>query len=139
MITQGMCVSFKRELFEGVHDFTSDTFKLALYVSTASLHPSTTTAYTASGETTGDGYTAGGIDLTAAAPATSGLYALCDFDDATFSSVSITARGGLIYNSSKSDKAVAIIDFGIDKTKIASDFVVRFPAADTTNAIIRIV
>lgn len=139
MITQGMCVSFKRELFEGVHDFTSDTFKLALYVSTANLHPSTTTAYTSSGETTGDGYTAGGISITAVAPTTSGLYALCDFDDATFSSVSITARGGLIYNSSKSNRAVAIIDFGIDKTKTASDLIVRFPSPDTSNAILRIV
>lgn len=139
MITQGMCVSFKKELLEAVHDFTSDTFKIALYLESADLHPSTTTAYTATGESSGTNYSAGGATLTAVAPTTSGLYAISDFADVTFSSVTLSARGALIYNSSKSNRAVAILDFGVTKTKTATDLEITFPSPDSQNAIVRIV
>ena len=145
-ISQAMCTSFKVELLNGIHAFgttvarggtTADTFKLALYTSSASLDASTT-AYTTSNEVSGTGYTAAGAALTAVAPTSSGTTAFLDFNDLTFSSSTITARGALIYNDTQSDKAVAVLDFGGDKTSKAGDFTVVFPAADATNAIIRI-
>lgn len=139
MITQCVCTSFKVECFKAIHDFTAttgDTFKIALYDSTASLGPDTT-AYTTTGEVSGTGYSAGGITLTSVTPTSSGYTAICDFADATFSTVTLTARGALIYNSTKSNRAVAVLDFGIDRTKTAENFVVTFPSADSDNAIIR--
>lgn len=142
-----MCTSFKQELLYGVHDFdasTGDTFKMALYTSSATLDASTT-AYSATNEVSGTGYTAGGQDLTNVNPTTSGTTAFTDFADETWTTATITARGALIYNStpnttsiSVSNPAVVVLDFGADKTSTAGDFTVVFPTADASNAIIRI-
>ena len=139
-ITQAMCTSFKQEILEAVHNFKNsggDTFKIALYTSSASLGAGTT-AYTTSNEVSGTGYTAGGNTLTNVDPTTSSTTAYTDFSDTTWSSASFTARGALIYNDSDSDKAVAVLDFGADKTASGGDFTITFPAADASNAIIRI-
>jgi hypothetical protein len=139
-ITQAMCTSFKVEILQGVHNFTNttgDTFKIALYTSSATLDASTT-AYSATNETSGTGYTAGGNTLTNVTPTSSGTTAFTDFADTTWSTATITARGALIYNSTQSDKAVAVLDFGSDKTSTAGDFTIIFPTADASNAIIRI-
>jgi hypothetical protein len=135
-----MCTSFKVELLTGTHDFTNstgDTFKLALYTSSATLDASTT-AYTVTNEASGTGYSAGGGTLTNVTPTSSGTTAFTDFADLTFSSATITARGCLIYNDTDSDKAVAVLDFGGDKTSTNGDFTIQFPTADASNAIIRI-
>lgn len=139
-ITQAMPTSFKQEILVGEHNFTTstgDTFKIALYTSSATLDASTT-AYSATNEVSGTGYTAGGNTLTTVTPTTSGTTALVDFADTSWSNASFTARGALIYNSSKSNKAVAVLDFGGDKTVSAGTFTIQFPAADASNAIIRI-
>jgi len=139
-ITQAMCTSFKQELLTGTHNFTNgtgDTFKIALFTSSATLDASTT-AYSTTNETSGTGYTAGGNTLTNVTPTTSGTTAFTDFADTTWSTASITARGALIYNSTDSDKAVVVLDFGADKTSTAGDFTIQFPTADASNAIIRI-
>ena len=139
-ITQAMCTSFKVELLQGVHNFTAstgDVFKIALYTSSATLDASTT-VYTTSNEVVGTGYTAGGNTLTNVTPTSSGTTAFTDFADTTWSTATITARGALIYNSSDSNKAVCVLDFGSDKTSTAGNFTIVFPTADATNAIIRI-
>jgi len=139
-ITQAMCTSFKGELLTATHDFTlstGDTFKMSLYTSAATLGAATT-AYTATNEVSGTGYTATGQAMTNVTPSTSGTTAITDFADVTWSTATITARGALIYNDDKSDKAVIVLDFGADKSSTAGDFVVTFPAADASNAIIRI-
>ena len=140
-ISTAMCTSFKQEILEAVHNFKNtggSTFNLALYTSSASLDASTT-AYTTSNEVSGTGYTAKGASLTRVAPSTSGTTALTDFSDLTFSSSSITARGALIFNDSASgDPSVCSLDFGADKTSSSGDFTIQFPAADASNAIIRI-
>jgi len=138
-ITQAMCTSFKQECMVGTHDFTvttGDAMKIALFTSTATLSAATT-AYSTTNEVTGTGYTAGGVALTNVTPTTSGTVAFADFADAVFSTVTITARGALIYNSTDSNKAVAVLDFGADKTATAGNFTVQFPTADSTNAILR--
>ena len=144
-ISQAMCTSFKQELLVGTHNFTAssgNTFKLALYTSSASLGASTT-AYTSSNEASGTNYSATGAALTSVTPTTSGTTAICDFSDLTFSSATVTARGGLIYNTttgggSSTTDAVIVLDFGGDKTSTAGDFTIQFPTADASNAIIRI-
>ena len=140
-ITQAVCTSFKQEILVEGHDFTAttgDTFKIALYSSSATLSASTT-AYSATNEVSNSGtYTAGGGSLTAVTPTTSGTTALCDFADASFTSATITARGALIYNSSASNKAVVVLDFGGDKTATSGTFTIAFPAADASNAILRL-
>jgi hypothetical protein len=142
-ITSAICTSFKQELLVGTHNFTAttgNTFKIALFTSSASLGASTT-AYSTSNEITnssGTAYTAGGASLTSVTPTTSGTTALCDFSDVSFSSASFTANGALIYNSSQSDKAVCAIAFGSDKTVTSGTFTIQFPTADATNAIIRL-
>ena len=139
-ISQAMCTSFKQELLEAVHNFKNsggDTFKIALYTSSASLGAGTT-AYTTSNEVSGTGYPAGGNTLTRVDPSSSGTTALTDFANSTWGSSTITARGALIYNDTDSDKAVAVLDFGADKLSSGGDFTVSFPAADASNAIIRI-
>jgi hypothetical protein len=135
-----MCTSFKVELLTATHNFTNttgDVFKIALYTSSATLGASTT-AYSTSNEVTGTGYTAGGNTLTNVTPTSSGTTAFTDFADTTWTTATITANGALIYNSSKSDKAVAVLAFGGDKTSTAGDFTIQFPVADASNAIIRI-
>ena len=147
-ISQAMCTSFKVELLSGGHNFnttnvarlvdTQDVFKLALYTSSATLD-ATTTAYSASDETSGTGYSAGGGTLTVSAvPQASGTTAILDFADSTWSAATITANGALIYNSTNSDTAVAVLAFGGDKTSTNGDFTIQFPAFDASNAIIRI-
>jgi len=140
-ITQAMCTSFKQALLDGEMDFSSDTaqsYKIALYTSSASLDAATT-AYTTSNEVSGTGYTAGGNTLTISTnPTTSGTTAFLSFDTTTWSTATITARGALIYQGGGSTPAVAVLDFGGDKTSTAGDFQITFPTADATNAIIRI-
>jgi len=144
-ITQAMCTSFKDQLLEGVHDFRSsggDTFKLALYTSSATLD-ATTTAYSATNEVANSGtYAAGGGTLTNISPTTSGTTAFTDFSDLSFTSATITARGALIYNTTPAhtytNAAVAVLDFGSDKTSTTGTFTIQFPTADASNAIIRI-
>ena len=140
-ITTALCTSFKQEILEAVHNFKNSggsTFNLALYTSSASLGAGTT-AYTTSNEVSGTNYTAKGASLTRVDPSTSGTTALTDFADLTFSNATVTARGALIFNDSASgDPAVCGLDFGGDKTSTAGDFTIQFPAADASNAIIRI-
>lgn len=139
MITQGLVTSFKVQLLTATHDFTpttGDTFYLALYTQSATLNADTT-VYTTSGEVVASGYPAGGIALTSIAPTSSGYVAFTSFNDVTFTA-SITANGALIYNSTKSNKAVAVLAFGADKTSTPT-FVVTFPTFSSTTAIIRIV
>ena len=139
-ITQAMCTSFKKELLEAVHNFKlsgGDTFKIALFTSSASLD-ATTTAYATANEVTGSGYSAGGNTLTRIDPTSSGTTAFTDFANTTWSSATITARGAVIYNSTDSDKAVAVLDFGTDKASSSGDFTIQFPTADSSSAIIRI-
>jgi len=137
-ITQAMCNSFKTELLGGTHDLDTDVIKIALYTSSATLDASTT-AYSTTNEVTGStGYTAGGNTLSGAAISLSGSTAIVDFSDTTWTSSTITARGALIYNSSKSNKAIAVLDFSSDKSSTNGDFTIVFPAANASNAIIRI-
>ena len=136
-----MCTSFKKELMTATHNFTNssgNTFKLALYDNSASFNAATT-AYTTSNEVSNSGtYTATGGTLTSVTPTTSGTTALCDFADISFTSATITARGALIFNSSDSNKAVAVLDFGGDKTSTSGTFTIQFPTADASDAILRL-
>ncbi len=152
--TQAVATSFKSELLQGIHNFhngsgggtstttgTGNTFKIALYTSSSTMSASTT-AYSTTNEVSGTNYTAGGNTLTNVDPSTSGTTALTDFSDSTWSSATITANGALIYNSSttagSANRAVVVLAFGGDKTSTAGDFTIEFPAADASNAIIRI-
>ena len=140
-----MCTSFKQELLVGGHNFTTgqDVFKIALYTNSASF-TAATTDYTASNEVGATGsYSAGGGALTNVTPTTSGTTAFLDFNDLTFTSVTLTARGALVYNTTEgggtgTTNSVIVLDFGSDKTATSGDFQIVFPAADATNAIIRI-
>ena len=140
-ISQAMATSFKVEILGGDFDFssgTADTFKIALFTSSATLGAATT-AYATTNEVSGTGYTAGGNTLTISAnPASTGTTAFLDFADTTWSSATITARGALIYQSGGTNPAIAVLDFGSDKTSTAGDFTIVFPAADSSNAIVRI-
>ena len=136
-----MCTSFKQELMEAKHNFLNSggsTFKIALYTNSASFTASTT-AYTATNEITGTGYTAAGNSLTRVDPSTSGTTALTDFSDSTWTSSTLTARGALVFNdSARGDPSVIVLDFTADKSSSSGDFTIVFPAADASNAIIRI-
>jgi hypothetical protein len=132
-----MVSSFKQQILLGEHDLDTDVLKIALYTSLATLGASTT-VYTTSDEVVGAGYTAGGNTLTGATVSLSGTTAFVDFADTSWTTATITARGALIYNSSKSNKAVAVLDFGSDKTSTAGTFTIQFPANDASNAIVRI-
>mgnify|MGYP005831713757 FL=1 len=139
-ITTAMCTSFKKELLEAKHNFLNsggDTFKLAMFTSSVTLGASTT-AYATTNEISGTGYTAKGASLTRVDPSNDSTTALTDFANLTFSSSSLTANGALIYNDSNSDRAVCSLAFGADKTSSSGDFTIQFPAADASNAIIRI-
>ena len=136
-ITQAMCSSFKQQILLGEHDLDTDVIKLALYTSAATLSAATT-VYSTSDEVVGTGYTAGGNTLAGATVSLTGTTAFVDCTDTTWSTATITARGALIYNSSKSDKAIAVLDFGSDKTSTAGDFTVQFPTNDASSAIVRI-
>jgi len=139
-ITQAMCTSFKQEILVGTHNFTATTghtMKAALYTSSATLSAATT-AYATTNEASGTGYTAAGAALTNVTPTTSSTTALTDFADVTWSTSTITARGALIHNTSASNKAAVVLDFGANKSSTAGNFTIQFPAADASNAIIRI-
>ena len=140
-ITQAMCTSFKQALLDGEMDFSSNTaqsYKIALYTSSASLDAATT-AYTTSNEVTGTNYVAGGNTLSISTnPTSTGTTAFLSFATTTWSTATITARGALIYQVGGSTPSVAVLDFGGDKTSTAGDFQITFPTADATNAIIRI-
>ena len=142
-ITSAICNSFKQEILVATHDFTAstgDTFKIALFTSSATLGASTT-AYSTTNEITNDAgtaYTAGGENLTSVTPVLDSSTAVCDFADVSWTSATFTANGALIYNSSKANKAVCAIAFGGDKTATNGTFTVQFPTADASNAIIRI-
>ena len=136
-ITQAIPTSFKAEILQGIHD-SADTYKMALYTSVATLGASTT-AYSATNEVVGTGYTLGGTTLSGFNVTTSGTTAILDFaTDPSWDNASITARGALIYNSSKSNKAVYVLDFGSDITSTNGTFAVTLPAPDATNGLIRI-
>jgi hypothetical protein len=136
-----MCTSFKVELMRALHNFTTSSgnaFKLALYSSSATLD-ATTTAYSATNEVSNSGsYSAGGGTLTNITPTSSSTTAFTDFDDISFTSATINARGALIYNSTNANRAVAVLDFGGDKISTAGTFTIQFPAATASDAIIRI-
>ena len=136
-ISQAMCSSYKEQLLGAVHDMDTDVFYIALYTSSATLSAATT-IYSTSNEVVAVGYTAGGNILSGAAITLSGTTAFVDFDNTTWTTATITARGALIYNSSKSNKAVAVLDFGGDKSSTAGDFTVIMPTPDAANALIRI-
>ena len=140
-----MCTSFKVELLKGQHDFTNgnDQFKIALYDNNATF-TAATTDYTATNEVTASGsYSAGGGTLTNVTPTSSSTTAFTDFDDITFTSATITARGALIYNTqadggTDTAKTVIVLDFGADKGSTSGDFQIVFPTNDASNALIRI-
>ena len=143
-ITSAICTSFKVELLKGVHNFTAttgNTFKIALFTSSASLGAATT-AYSTSNEITnssGTAYTAGGATLTSVTPVASSTTAVCDFNDVSYTDATFTANGCMIYNDSASgDPACVIVAFGGDKTVTSGTFTIQFPTADATNAIIRL-
>ena len=135
MIVQGQTTSFKKELYEAIHNFTTDTFKIALYTANATLNQDTT-VYTDVGEITGTGYTAGGQELQNAIVSSASGVAYISFDNISWTSASFTVRGALIYNSSKANRSVAVLDFGSDKVT-SSTFTITFPANTSTSAIIR--
>jgi len=142
-ITTAVCNSFKQELLGGVHDLDTDTIKVALIkVSPTGAYNVTTTNYSDvtdnSDEAVGANYTAGGNTLTGAAISLDSSTATVDYDNTTWSSVTVSADGCIIYNSSKSNRAIAIVSFGSTKKSINGDFTIQFPTADATNAIIRI-
>ncbi len=132
-----MCTSFKQELLNKEHDLDTDTIKIALFVSTSVLS-ATTAAYDTTGETSGTGYSAGGVTLTGGALSSSGTTAFADFSDPAWTTASFTANGALIYNSSATNKAICTIAFGGDFTVTTGTFTIVFPAADASNALIRL-
>ena len=134
-IAQTQTTSFKLELYEGVHNFLTDTIKMALYYSTATLGASTT-VYTTNGEVSGTGYSAGGKVLTGVTVAAANNVAYVNFANATWSPATFTCRGALIYNASKGNKAIAVLDFGADK-RATNSFTVQMPVTGPTTALIR--
>lgn len=135
-ITAALCTSYKQEVMQGVHE-AADTYKIALYTSAATLGASTT-AYTATNEVSGTGYTAGGATLSGFSVSADGTTAILDFTDPTWANSTITARGALIYNSTQSNKAVAVLDFGADISSTNDTFTVTFPAATAAAGLVRI-
>ena len=140
--TNAICNSFKKELLEAKHNFstapTGNKFKLAMYTSAATLGKSTTSYTTGSEVTSPAGYTAGGKGLVNTGTSVATSVAITDFSDLSFTNVTLTARGALIYNTSNSNSAVAVLDFGSDKTATAGTFTIQFPAYTTSAAILRI-
>ena len=136
-ITQAMCTQFKRDVMLGLHDLDSDTIKIALYTSSATLN-ATTTAYATTNEISGAGYTAGGVTLASASVVNNSTSGCFDSDDPSWTSATFTARGALIYNDTESDLAIAVLDFGGDFTVAGGTFKIVFPAQTASNAIVRI-
>lgn len=136
-IAQALCSSFKQQILLGEHDLETDVLKIALYTSAADL-TAATTVYSASNEVVGAGYVAGGNSLTGVTVSLTGTTAFVDFADTTWVNSTITARAALIYNDSKANKAIAVLDFGSDKTTTATNFTVQFPANNASSALVRI-
>lgn len=136
-ILQGMCSSFKQESWQGIHNLPVDTLKLALYTASADLSQATT-AYSVStpGQASGTGYVAGGVTLTNVQVLLSGTTAYVTFDNPVWANASFTCRGGLIYNETKANRAIAVLDFGADKTA-SGTFTIQMPAASATTALLR--
>jgi len=132
-ITSAICNSYKQEIIEGVHS-SSDVYKIALYTSSATLG-ATTTAYSSTNEISGTGYSAGGATLSGFTSGLSGSTAYLTFTDVAIANATITARGCLIYNSSKSNKAVAVFDFGSEISSVNGTFTVDFPGAGASSLI----
>lgn len=137
MITAGLTNSFKEQLLLGVHDFSTDTLKMALYTASAELGPDTT-EYTATGEVSGTGYTATGQVLTGVTVELSQGVAYVSFDDPTWTASTFTTRGALIYNVTKSNKSIGVLNFGLDQTMLSQQFQVQLPTNNADNALIRI-
>jgi hypothetical protein len=135
-ITQAMTTSFKVEAFGGIHDLDTDVIRMALYTSTATLDAATT-AYSATNEVVGPGYTAGGEIMTSPVISADGTTAIVDFADVTWPASTITARGALVYNASKANRSIAVLDFGSDKISTDGDFTVSMPAAAAATALLR--
>jgi hypothetical protein len=138
-MSQVVCNSFKVEIFRAIHDFTAstgDTFKVALYTS-ASTIGAATTVYTATNEAVGTGYTAGGAALASVTPTLNGITAIVDFADVTVSTVTLTYRKALIYNSTKANRAVAVFDFGSDRVISGGNLIIQMPVPDPSSAILR--
>lgn len=136
-ITRAMCTSFKVEMLKGIHDLDTDTIKIALYTNMASLGPGTT-AYTTAGEVSGTGYTAGGKTLTGATVSYTGTTAWFDCDDVLWTGAAFTTRGALIYNASKSNRAIAVVTFGTDQSPNNNDFEIVMPAPGAYTGLLRI-
>jgi hypothetical protein len=137
MITAGLTNSFKEQLLLGVHDFATDTFLIALYTSSAILGPDTT-VYTTSNEVTGTGYVAGGLELQNITVNLGMGVAYVSFDNPSWAGATFATRGALIYNSSKANKSVGVLNFGIDQTMLGQSFTMQLPTNDPENALIRI-
>lgn len=135
MILQTQTTSFKKELYQAIHDFTVDTIKIALYTSLADLNENTT-AYTTSNEVVGTGYVAGGKVLTGTSVESSGFTAWISFNNVVWNPATFTTRCALIYNASKANRAIAVLDFGADKT-CTNTFTITMPASTATTALIR--
>lgn len=132
-ILQTQTTSFKQELYQGIHDLTTDSIYIALYTAAANLNE-TTTAYSSTNEVSGGGYVAGGVQMTGITISASGFTAYVDFNDVVFNA-SVTARCALIYNLSKASRSIAVLDFGSDKT--STNFTIIMPANSASNALIR--
>ena len=137
-ISSGIAIKFKEDCLEGVHHFSSATFKMALYTSVASLSNGTSVYITSAEVANGNGYTTGGEIVTVLDVTIDGSVAIVDFNSVSWTSATFTARGCLIYNDTKSDKTVAVIDFGGDKTATNGTFTVQMPAAAAATAIVRL-
>lgn len=138
-MSQVVCNSFKVELFKAIHDFTAstgDTFKIALYTAASSIGTATT-VYTTTNEAVGTGYTAGGATLTSVTPSLDGNTVVMDFADVTISTVTLTYRKALIYNSTKANRAVAVFDFGSDRVISGGNLIIQMPVPDASSAILR--
>lgn len=138
-MSQVVCNSFKVELFKAIHDFTAstgDTFKIALYTAASTISAATTT-YTTTNEAVGTGYTAGGATLTSVTPVLDGITVVVDFADVTISTVTLTYRKALIYNSTKANRAVAVFDFGSDRVISGGNLIIQMPTPNASNAILR--
>lgn len=136
MIVQTQTTSFKKELYEGIHDLLTDTIKIALYTANADIDANTT-VYVATNEITGTGYTAGGNTLTGTTVNSENGVAYVSFDNTTWASASFTCRGALIYNSTKANRSIAVLNFGSDKTVLNQTFQIQFPPNIPNSAIIR--
>ena len=135
-IIQTQTTSFKAELYQAIHNLLTDTLKIALYTGTATLNESTT-AYSSTNEVVGTGYTAGGVIITGVTVNSSGYTAYVSFNNPSWSSASFTARAALIYNSSKANRSIAVLDFGADKTVSGNTFTITLPTNNASDALIR--